>query len=80
MRLGYDVQLSMRVKELLDEGTLRQIMDQVLDDLKAELVESAPEATALREQLYHEIHALNRVNLRLQTVVNDLVMAERGEI
>ncbi len=80
MRLGYDVQLSMRVKELLDEGTLQQIMDQVLDDLKAELVQSAPEAVALREQLYHEIHALNRVNLRLQTVVNDLVMAERGEI
>lgn len=79
MRLGYDVQLSLRVKELLDEGTLRQIMDQVQADLTAELVKSAPEATELREQLYHEIHALNRVNIRLNTVVNDLLMAERGE-
>lgn len=80
MRLGYDVQLSQRVKELLDEGTLEQIMDQVLDDLKEELITSPSSATDTREALYHEIHALTRVRLRLSAVVNDLLMAERGEI
>lgn len=80
MRLGYDVHLSQRVKELLDEGTLEQIMDQVLEDLKEELITSPSGATDAREALYHEIHALTRVRLRLSTVVNDLMIAERGEI
>jgi hypothetical protein len=80
MRLGYDSSLSIRVKELLDEGTLGKIMDQVLEDLKEELITSPPDAIASREGLYHEIHALTRVRLRMQTVVNDLMLAERGEI
>lgn len=79
MRLGYDSSLSMRVKELLDEGTLDEIMDQVLEDLKEELITSPSDATTTREALYHEIHALTRVRLRMQTVVNDLMLAERGE-
>lgn len=79
MRLGYDSSLSMRVKELLDEGTLEQIMDQVLEDLKEELIASPSDAIASREALYHEIHALTRVRLRMATVVSDLIMAERGE-
>lgn len=79
MRLGYDSSLSMRVKELLDEGTLEQIMDQVLEDLKEELIASPSDASASREALYHEIHALTRVRLRMATVVSDLIMAERGE-
>lgn len=79
MRLGYDSNLSMRVKELLEEGTLEQIMDQVTADLKEELIASPPEAALTREALYHEIHALNRVRLRMATVVSDLMMAERGE-
>lgn len=79
MRLGYDISLSERIKEFLDEGTLNQIMDQVVEDMKDELVASHPSDLAIREQLYHEIHAMQRVRLRLNTVVNDLLFAEGRE-
>lgn len=79
MRLGYDIYLSERVKELLDEGTLDQIMDQVMEDMKGELIATLPSDSSTRESLYHEIHALGRMRLRLTTLVNDLTMA-RGDI
>jgi hypothetical protein len=79
MRLGYDISLSERVKELLDEGTLDQIMNQVISDLDGEWKATLPQDSATRESIYHELHALNRVNIRLKALVNNLLMAERGE-
>lgn len=79
MRLGYDISLSERVKELLDEGTLDQIMSQVITDLEGEWKTTLPQDSATRELIYHEIHALTRVNIRLKSLVNNLLMAERGE-
>lgn len=79
MRLGYDIHLSERIKELLDEGTLDQIMDQVMEDLKGEFIATLPKDSDSRELLYHEIHALGRVRIRLATVVQDLLMAERRD-
>lgn len=76
MRLGYDMSLSIRVKELLDEGTLNQIIAQVQEDLDGEWKNTLPSDSATRELIYHDIHALNRVNLRLQAIINDLVMQE----
>lgn len=79
MRLGYDLALSERLKEFLDEGTLNRIMDQVMEDMKGELIATHPSDSATREILYHEIHALGRVRLRLSTIVSDLLMAERRD-
>lgn len=79
MRLGYDISLSERLKELLDEGTLNQIMDLVVEDMKGELIHTAPSESDLREQLYNEIHAMSRVRTRLQSLVNDLLFAERRD-
>lgn len=79
MRLGYDMSLSERAKELLDEGTLDKIMEQVAEDMKGELIATLPSDSATREQLYHEIHALGRVRLRLASVIQDLLMAERRD-
>lgn len=76
MRLGYNISLSESVKRLLDEGALDQIMDQVLEDMKEELIQTAPPDSNTREQLYNEIHALQRVRIRLGAVVNDLLFAE----
>ncbi len=60
MRLGYDITLNIRVKELLDDGTLGQIIAQVQDDLDGEWKATSPSDSATRELIYHEIHALNR--------------------
>lgn len=79
MKAGYDITLSERVKELLDEGTLAQIIALVQNDLEGEWRSSPPEASSQRELIYHELHALNRINLRLNTVVGDLLMAERRD-
>lgn len=79
MKVGYDVSLSERVKELLDEGTLTQIIALVQSDLDGEWKSTPPEASATRELIYHEIHALSRINVRLATIVNDLLMAERRD-
>lgn len=76
MKLGYDISLSERIKELLDEGTLDQIMSQVLEELEGEWKSTLPQETATRESIYHEIHALNRVQIRLKAVVNHLILAE----
>lgn len=79
MRLGYDISLSERAKELLTEGTLDKIMSQVTADLEEEWKGTAPQDSATRESIYHELHALSRVNIRIKSLVNDLLMAERGE-
>lgn len=76
MRLGYDMSLSIRVKELLDEGTLNQIIAQVQEDLDGEWKSTSPSDSATRELIYHEIHALNRFSMRMQSIVNDLLMQE----
>lgn len=79
MKAGYDITLSERVKELLDEGTLTQIIALVQSDLEGEWRSTPPEASSTRELIYHELHALNRLNIRLSTVVGDLLMAERRD-
>lgn len=79
MKVGYDITLSQRVKELLDEGTLAQIIAQVQSDLEGEWLYTPPEASDARELIYQELHALNRVNIKLNTLVSDLLMAERRD-
>lgn len=79
MRTGYSYSLSIRVKELLDEGTLDEILNTVTEDIKEELFQTAPSDSATREILYHETHAMQRIQLRLKSVINELYMAERRE-
>lgn len=79
MRTGYSYSLSIRVKELLDEGTLDEILNTVTEDIKEELFRTAPSDSATREILYHEAHAMQRIQLRLKSVIADLYMAERRE-
>ena len=79
MRLGYDISLSERVKELLDEGTLDKICSQVIADLEGEWKSTLPQDTATRESIYHEIHAMNRLQIKMKSVVNELLFAERRE-
>lgn len=79
MRLGYDITLSERVKELLDEGTLDQICSQVIVDLEGEWKATLPQDTATRESIYHQIHAMSRLQIKMKSLVNDILFAERRE-
>ena len=77
LKLGYDVYLSERVEELLREGTLEEIIKLVESDLKGEWVSTSPDDSKTRELIYHEIHALNRLQLKLTAVVDSLRMMRR---
>lgn len=71
-KIGYDLYLSDRVQELLQEGTLREIIKLVEDELREEIFQTAPGDTSQREQIYHEMHALNRIQLKLTGIVDEL--------
>jgi hypothetical protein len=79
MRLGYDISLSERVKELLDEGTLDKICSQVIVDLEGEWKATLPQDSVTRESLYHQIHAMTLLQTRMKALVNDLLFAEGRE-
>lgn len=69
---GYDVYLSDRVRELLDQGSLTEIFRLVEADLKDEWVQTPRMDSDTREQIYHELHALNRLEIKMKAIVDSL--------
>lgn len=78
MKRNSDIFLSERVQELLKDGSLTQIIEHVRSELNQEWRDTAPSEASERELIYHELHALSRVETMLQTVVQDLLF-QRGE-
>ncbi len=76
-KMGYDLYLSDRVQELLQEGTLNEIIELVVQDLREDIFRTAPSDALQREQIYHEMHALTRIQLKMQTIVDSLRFEER---
>lgn len=79
MKFGYDVFLSERVRELLDEGTISEIIKLVDQDLRDSWAATPPEATVLREQIYQQIHSLSLLHTKMETLVQNLRYPELGE-
>jgi protein involved in temperature-dependent protein secretion len=75
-KFGYSVSLSQRVDELLREGTIEEILQLVKEEIEGEWVSTLPSDSTLREELYFELHALNRVQLRLSSIINSIRMSE----
>lgn len=71
-KFGYSIYLSERVQELLREGTLQEILDLVQAEIDDEWKRTHPGDSQTRELLYHETHALNRLNLKLSAVCQSL--------
>lgn len=69
-RMGLPIYLSERTQELLNEGTLTEIINLIESDMK-DLWGLTPEP-AQREALYHELQALTRVRLKITTLVDNL--------
>ena len=72
MKAGYDISLSERLEELLGDETFGEVLQQVEKELREEIF-SYPDSSQ-RDQIYHEMHALTRLKLRLQTLVDELKM------
>lgn len=72
MKMGYNVWLSERVKELLDEGTMSQLFSIIEEDLTKEWMQSPSDQPDERERLYNQIHALNLMRIRMETLINNL--------
>ena len=79
MKIGYDIYLSQRVSELLEEGTLSEIFDLVDKDLRDEWVHSHPSDTANRESIYQTLHALSLLRIKLETVVTQVRYPSLGD-
>lgn len=77
-RWGYPMYLSERVEELLREGTLDEILQYIKKDMQEEWIKTPPADTSTRELIYHELHALNRLELKLQAIMSSL-KSQRGD-
>lgn len=69
-RMGVPIYLSEKALELFQEGTLSEIMNLIEQDMK-DAWGHTPDA-AQRDALYHELQALTRVRLKIQTLVDNL--------
>lgn len=67
-RMGVDLWLSERAQELINEGTLTKIINLIEADIKDEWGQH-PEIER-RDALYHELQALTRVRLKLDSLCN----------
>lgn len=75
-KFGYSLSLSVRVEELIREGTIVELLDLVRKEIEGEWQSTAPQDTATREAIYHELHALSRVDARIQSILGSIRMAE----
>lgn len=80
MKIGYDVYLSDRVNELLEEGTIKEVFTLLEDDLKGSWLSTAPEDTATREGIYRQLHSLNLLRIKMETLVTNIKFPSLGDI
>lgn len=74
MRVGYDVSMTERARELLTDGTITEILALIEKDIEGEWKHSSD--LEAREKAWHELHALHRINLKLQAMVGEILLQE----
>ncbi|AGF91100.1 hypothetical protein SXHG_00078 [Synechococcus phage MRHenn-2013a] len=62
------VHLSIRAKQLLEEGVIENIFDLLREDLKGELLRTSPEEKDKRENLYFMLKALEKLEMKFTWV------------
>lgn len=80
MKIGYDVYLSDRVNELLEEGTIKEVFKLLEDDLKGSWLSTAPDDTETRENIYRQLHSLNLLQIKMDTLVTNIKYPSLGDI
>lgn len=71
-RMGVPIYLSERVQELLNEGTLTEIIKLIEADLKDSWIATPTTDQAARESYYYQLHALGLLRIKMETLVNNL--------
>ena len=61
----------LRLAQLMEGGLLESLLQEITNDLALEIVETFPEETEKREDLYMLNKALKRLNEKLQEYVNN---------
>lgn len=62
-------------KRLLEDPVLLEAIESAKNEAFNAIVNSAPEDTVMREQLYFELRAVDSVRNQLQSIVNDIKLA-----
>lgn len=60
-----------RVQGLMRDGVLSLVIEQIKNDVATRIVQTEPNAGALREELYMFVKALDGVETKLQEYVNN---------
>ncbi len=64
--------LSVRVQGLMRDGVLSLCIEQIKDDFAKRIVQTEPNAGALREEYYMRVKALDDLEMKLQDYVNEI--------
>lgn len=78
LKYGYPVHLTDRIEQLMDDGTLLELFKIIEGEIDQEWKRTPPDAQSARELLYHELQALYRIQIKLQTIIDSLKYAKRG--
>jgi hypothetical protein len=78
-KFGYSIFMSERVEELIREGVLDEIFKLVQEDIDRDWKRTLATDTVSREACYHESHALNRIQIKIASIVDGLKFDRRGD-
>ncbi|WP_074378472.1 hypothetical protein [Acinetobacter baumannii] len=73
-KLGYSLVLSEAVEQQMRSEILPELFKLVKGEIESEWQSTLPSDTEKREAVYHELHALNRVQLRVQAILDSITM------
>lgn len=73
-KFGYSLVFTDAVAQSVRDNILPELLKAVKEEIEGEWQVTLPNDTERREQIYHELHALTRVQLRVQAVLDSLKM------
>ncbi|ATW62320.1 hypothetical protein [Pseudomonas phage ZCPS1] len=75
-RFGYSLVLTDAAQQMVRENVLPELFRIVQEEIEGEWKATAPKDSETREAIYHELHALNRVQLRIQAILDSITLKE----
>ncbi|AUX83689.1 hypothetical protein FDJ32_gp60 [Pseudomonas phage NV1] len=73
-KLGYSMVLTEAVEQQVRSEILPELFRLVKSEIEGEWQATLPSDTEKRESVYHELHALSRVQLRVQAILDSITM------
>lgn len=75
-KVGYSAMLTHATSQMVREEILPELFRIVREEIEEEWKRSSPEDKDKREQVYFELHAFNRVELRIKIILDSILMNE----